>query len=234
MPAQKTKNWKKNGSTRNQSANFKVNFRPYHAANVPKACDLQELQDEHKPKTTAMLRNIPNRFTQATLMQEIDAAGFEGEYDFFYLPMDIQNRTNVGYCFINFTSCAGLQKFMSVFVGYAFQKHSGQKIAQVSEAHVQGFVENISHFSNRAVAHSRNGQYRPIVIHQGTHMDIARAYELLCLVQGEGQQPSGQVARPGPHANNTIKKPLPPGPTCCQTGIFSPGAVVGHNSHGKT
>ena len=49
-----------------------------------------------------MLRNIPNRYSQASLLEEIDLAGFKGSYDFFYLPMDTQNRTNVGYAFINF------------------------------------------------------------------------------------------------------------------------------------
>ena len=49
-----------------------------------------------------MLRNIPNRYSQVSLLEEIDQEGFKGTYDFFYLPMDTQNRTNVGYAFINF------------------------------------------------------------------------------------------------------------------------------------
>ena len=55
-----------------------------------------------RPKTTVMLRNIPNRYSQVSLLEEIDQEGFKGTYDFFYLPMDTQNRTNVGYAFINF------------------------------------------------------------------------------------------------------------------------------------
>lgn len=51
-----------------------------------------------------MLRNIPNRYSQAGLLEEIDHSGFKGSYDFFYLPMDTQNRTNVGYAFINFVT----------------------------------------------------------------------------------------------------------------------------------
>lgn len=57
-----------------------------------------------------MLRNIPNRYSQASLLQEIDAAGYEGTYDFFYLPMDTQNRTNVGYAFINFLTPQDLER----------------------------------------------------------------------------------------------------------------------------
>lgn len=81
---------------------------------------------------------------------------------------------------------------MTDFAGHAFKHHSSQKLARVSLAHVQGFIENIRHFSKTAVAHSRNSQYRPIVIHNGTRMDIADASALLHSVQasssGQGRQ----------------------------------------------
>jgi hypothetical protein len=52
-------------------------------------------------RTTLMIRNIPNKYTQKVLMQTIDEASFYGRYDFFYLPIDFKNRCNVGYAFIN-------------------------------------------------------------------------------------------------------------------------------------
>lgn len=157
-------------------------FRPYHSVSVPKHVDLQQhvLESQNRPKTTAMLRNIPNRYTQATLLSEVDGAGFHGTYDFFYLPMDTYNRTNVGYAFINFVTPDDFDRFTSIFAGYMFQDHSSQKVARVTPAHIQGFIDNIRHFSNRAVAHSRNSQYRPLVIHNGVHLDLAEAYALLC------------------------------------------------------
>eukprot|EP00930_Biecheleria_cincta_P060604 TRINITY_DN46244_c0_g1_i1.p1 TRINITY_DN46244_c0_g1~~TRINITY_DN46244_c0_g1_i1.p1 ORF type:complete len:401 (+),score=71.82 TRINITY_DN46244_c0_g1_i1:75-1277(+) len=220
--ARKKGSRKKGGSSGNQTLDSRVNFRPYHSVSVPKSVALHELLDDRKPKTTAMLRNIPNRYTQATLLEVIDSAGFEQEYDFFYLPMDTQNRTNVGYCFINFTTPAGLEKFISTFVGFSFNDHSSSKIARVTPAHIQGFLENIRHFSNRAVAQSRNSQYRPIIIHQGIHMDITEAYDLLCSVLGDTEKPSARAA--GLQASSA-KRPLPPGPTCSQQTLLVPGKV---------
>ena len=55
-------------------------------------------------RTTLMIRNIPNKYTQKILMQTIDGQGFYGKYDFFYLPIDFKNRCNVGYAFINMAS----------------------------------------------------------------------------------------------------------------------------------
>ena len=187
-------------------------------------------------KTTVMLRNIPNRYSQASLLEEIDLAGFKGSYDFFYLPMDTQNRTNVGYAFINFlTTEAGwnwlcwcvffpqgaslrenlmfwtpwvqeLERFMTEFANHAFKHHSSQKLARVSLAHVQGFIENIRHFSNRAVAHSRNNQYRPIVIHNEVRMDISEASALLCSIQG------GDGSRAAPAASTASGSQAPAKP----------------------
>jgi len=34
-----------------------------------------------------MIRNIPNKYTQKMLLEEIDEI-FKGLYDFFYLPID--------------------------------------------------------------------------------------------------------------------------------------------------
>mmetsp|Transcript_27953 Transcript_27953/g.65039 ORF Transcript_27953/g.65039 Transcript_27953/m.65039 type:complete len:339 (+) Transcript_27953:102-1118(+) len=184
-------------------------FRPYHSVSVPKNADLLHQFHADRPKTTVMLRNIPNRYSQANLLQEIDAAGFRGTYDFFYLPMDTQNRTNVGYAFINFLTSHDLDRFMTEFAGYLFQSHSSQKVARVSLAHIQGFIENIRHFSNRAVSQSRNSQYRPIVIHRGIRMDISEAYDLLCSVQA-GQSAHGQDDVPGPLPPGSVAVP-PPG-----------------------
>mmetsp|Transcript_105107 Transcript_105107/g.250218 ORF Transcript_105107/g.250218 Transcript_105107/m.250218 type:complete len:334 (+) Transcript_105107:79-1080(+) len=175
-------------------------FKPYHSVSVPKHADLLHHFQADRPKTTVMLRNIPNRYSQASLLQEIDLAGYRGTYDFFYLPMDTQNRTNVGYAFINFLTSPDLERFMVEFASYLFQNHSSQKVARVSLAHIQGFIENIRHCSNRAVSQSRNSQYRPIVIHQGVRMDISEAYDLLCSVQ------AGQSSQ-----DDSAKVPLPPG-----------------------
>jgi len=158
-----------------------LGFKPYHAVNVPKHVNMQAVASHggNQPKTTAMLRNIPNRYTQPTLLEEIDKLGFAGEYDFFYLPMDTHNRTNVGYAFINFVSQDQMESFARVFSGSNFKDHSSQKVARVSPAHVQGFYANVQQFWDRAVTHSRNSQYRPMVVLNGVRRDLSDAYQEL-------------------------------------------------------
>ena len=43
----------------------------------------------HDPRTTLMVRNIPNKYTIQDLSYEIDL-NFANTYDFLYLPCDIK------------------------------------------------------------------------------------------------------------------------------------------------
>lgn len=52
-------------------------------------------------RTTCMIKNIPNKYSQALLISFINET-HAGLYDFIYLRMDFKNRCNVGYAFINF------------------------------------------------------------------------------------------------------------------------------------
>ena len=42
-----------------------------------------------------MLRNIPNKYTQEMILQEVESAGLAGKYDFFYLPIDFKVCTSL-------------------------------------------------------------------------------------------------------------------------------------------
>lgn len=52
-------------------------------------------------RTTIMVRNIPNKYTQDMLL-ELFENNNRKKFDFFYLPIDYNNNCNVGYAFVNF------------------------------------------------------------------------------------------------------------------------------------
>mmetsp|Transcript_67972 Transcript_67972/g.183002 ORF Transcript_67972/g.183002 Transcript_67972/m.183002 type:complete len:363 (-) Transcript_67972:384-1472(-) len=151
-------------------------FTPYHSQSVPKTENLQAnlmgRPAANQATTTLMLRNIPNKYTQNSLMEEIDSCGFKATYDFFYLPMDVHNRSNVGYAFINFADSADAKRFYQVFDEHRFQQIQSRKVSSVSYGHVQGLLANLKHFENRAVTHSQNDQYRPVVLQGGKRVDF--------------------------------------------------------------
>lgn len=161
------------GNNNQKNLDSKKAFQPYHALHVPKETNLRsKMQQTVVDATTLMLRNIPNKYTQSLLKQEIDDLGFAGLYDFFYLPMDKQNRSNVGYAFINFLQPASATKCWSVLSNYKFQRYHSRKICAVSPAHLQGFEKNVEHFQDRAVMNARkNEKYRPMVLRDGAHIE---------------------------------------------------------------
>lgn len=78
-------------------------------------------------RTTVMVRNIPNKYTQSMLLQEIDAS-YRGAYDFFYLPIDFKNRCNVGYAFINFMDYRRIVPFFREFNGQRWKNFNSEKV----------------------------------------------------------------------------------------------------------
>lgn len=63
--------------------------------------DLNRLLSGEDRRTTIMIRHIPNKYTEEMLLKRIDRL-HKGTYDFFYLPLDLNNGCNIGYAFINF------------------------------------------------------------------------------------------------------------------------------------
>jgi len=112
--------------------------------------------DAHCGATTLMLRNIPNKYTQPTLQQEIDDNGFAGTYDFLYLPFGLQNKSNVGYAFINCHTPEAAQKFRAAFAAYRFKRFRTQKIGSVCDARIQGLQANLQHFAKRKAWNDKN------------------------------------------------------------------------------
>lgn len=97
--------------------------------------------------TTAMLKNIPNRYTRPMLVERLND-GFHAKFDFLYLPIDFSNKCNMGYAFINFRDPETCQRFTETFHNIeskvCLPGCNSSKICEVSLARVQGQQENIA------------------------------------------------------------------------------------------
>lgn len=123
--------------------------------------------------TTVMLRNIPNKYTQPTLLQALDDKGFRGIYNFFYLPVDYKNHCNMGYAFINFVDHEGAVKFISAFKGYQLPAKSS-KVCDTCWARVQGLKANVEHYRNSPVNDLPDPEYRPLLFQDGVEVAFPR------------------------------------------------------------
>jgi len=104
-------------------------------------------EDDDAGYTTVMLRNIPNKYTQQMLIEQLHRTGFQGEIDYLYLPIDFANRCNCGYCFVNFRTVHARARFVGVFDNVAVQSclpgFNSYKVCQVTRAKWQGRDENV-------------------------------------------------------------------------------------------
>mmetsp|Transcript_44212 Transcript_44212/g.130959 ORF Transcript_44212/g.130959 Transcript_44212/m.130959 type:complete len:423 (-) Transcript_44212:38-1306(-) len=122
--------------------------------------------------TTVMLRNIPNRYNSGTLIGLLDEHGFQGLYDFVYLPMDFQNGVNLGYAFVNLPANTDALRFKEVFHGFSDWRFDSAKVSEVSWAHPhQGLEEHVERYRNSPVMHpSMPDEYKPMIFQSGQRL----------------------------------------------------------------
>ena len=125
------------------------------------ALDLQRLQDGSETRTTLMVRNIPNKYSQQMLLDEVNAH-HQGQYDFFYLPIDFKNRCNVGYAFINFLSPLHILDFVRRFEGQRWRSFNSEKICSITYARIQGKAALVSRFQNSSLL-DKDDTYKPLL-----------------------------------------------------------------------
>jgi hypothetical protein len=128
---------------------------------APKRMDqfVEEHQLDKSQWTTLMIRNIPCRYTQEWLLDEIRTSGLR--CNFLYLPPAIRKHFNLGYAFVNFVTPDEARRFIDYFQGHAFSKQPNSlKRAEVDYAKLQGFQENVTFHSSTRTA---KGENRPWV-----------------------------------------------------------------------
>lgn len=112
-------------------------------------------------RTTLMIRNIPNKYTQQMLLTEINQR-HRGNYDFFYLPIDFKNKCNMGYAFINFMDAESIIPFYKEFDSQKWTNFNSEKVCAISYARLQGKQAMITRFQNSSLL-EKHESYRPLV-----------------------------------------------------------------------
>ncbi|KNA17042.1 hypothetical protein SOVF_083710 isoform B [Spinacia oleracea] len=132
-------------------------------------------------RTTIMIKNIPNKYSQKLVLNMLDnhcihcneqiaVSGDNNQplssYDFVYLPIDFKkncsNKCNVGYGFVNMTSPEATLRLYKAFHHQHWEVFNSRKICEVTYARVQGLEALKEHFKNSKFA-CENDEYLPVV-----------------------------------------------------------------------
>merc|ERR1719410_1359358 len=136
------------------------------------------------PKTTVMMRNLPAGLTRAALLELLEGEGFEGSFDFVYLPMDFASKVCLGYAFVNFISASDAERCWQVFEGFTDWGMGSEKACTVTWGDpYQGLDAHVERYQNSPVMHhSVPDEWKPIILQAAPQHGPSREVDKLKLV----------------------------------------------------
>jgi hypothetical protein len=124
-------------------------------------------------RTTALLRNLPRDFTRARLVELLEDEGFDGTFDFVYVPMDFSSQASLGYAFVNFVTAGDVRRCWEMFDGLAdFGQQSDGKACEVTWAEpCQGLDAHVERYRNSPVMHfTVPDEWKPSIFEDGVRV----------------------------------------------------------------
>ncbi|KAF5838586.1 RNA recognition motif 2-domain-containing protein [Dunaliella salina] len=173
------------------------------------ALNPEKIQRGEDRRTTLMIKNIPNKYTQKMLLATVDEQ-FKGTYDFFYLPIDFKNKCNVGYAFINMVQPIDIIPLMHRFNNRKWERFNSEKVCSISYARIQGRAALVQHFQNSSLMHE-DKRCRPILFTVEDNAAVAGEQEAFPTPSHSGTSSTGAATATEPRslsasANNSHNK----------------------------
>merc|ERR1719469_507684 len=127
-------------------------------------------------KTTVMIRNLPNNFSSAELLDLLSKHGFTGRYNFVYLPIDFNTSVGFGYAFVNFLCQGDAELCLEELKGYREWQVGSDKVLEVVWSTTnQGLLSHIERYRNSPVMHdSVDDAFKPLLLEDGQRVPFPR------------------------------------------------------------
>mmetsp|Transcript_30531 Transcript_30531/g.83867 ORF Transcript_30531/g.83867 Transcript_30531/m.83867 type:complete len:446 (+) Transcript_30531:40-1377(+) len=124
--------------------------------------------------TTIMLRNLPNDYTRQIVLDMLDKFGFEGQYDFVYVPRDFARTAGLGYAFVNMSSHEVAMEVMTKFTGFNDWGLQSSKVCEVAWGHpLQGYDAHVARYRDSPLMHPDiPDDYKPVIFVDGKRADF--------------------------------------------------------------
>jgi len=120
--------------------------------------------------TSVVLKNLPERCTNAEVLELLAKAGFTGQYDFLYVPTDFRNFSAFGYAFVNFVSHEQAQLAFTRLAGLEF---AGSALEVSWCAEHQGYAVHVRRYRNSPVMHPSVPEfYKPLIFKNGVQQSF--------------------------------------------------------------
>lgn len=117
--------------------------------------------------TTIVIKNLPEKCTNAMIVELLDTAGFAGKYDFLYAPTDFRNYSAFGYAFVNMISHELGESAIQHLDGMTAWSENVPVSVDWSQPH-QGYGVHVRRYQNSPVMHPLvPEEYKPMIFRGG-------------------------------------------------------------------
>ena len=113
-------------------------------------------------ETTLMLRNIPTKFNQVSILESFSSRFDTSCVDFFYMPVDFKSQKSLGFAFINFSTYDDLESFVKCFQDLRLCSKSSKTLS-LTLAKIQGKEKNYNLFKSSSVMTIAPPHFRPMM-----------------------------------------------------------------------
>merc|ERR1719401_3067065 len=116
-----------------------------------------------------LISSHANDYSRDMLLELMNGEGFQGTYDFLYMPMDFHRRAGLGYAFVNLVTHEDAIKVRQHFDGFTNWIVNSQKICEVAWGEpLQGLAAHVDRFRNSPVMHEDvPDEYKPALFKSG-------------------------------------------------------------------
>jgi len=124
-------------------------------------------------RTTVLLRNLPRDFTRARLVELLEDEGFDGTFNFVYVPMDFSSEASLGYAFVNFVSAGDVRRCWQIFDGlWEWGQQCEGKACEVMWAEpCQGLAAHVERYRSSPVMHATvPDEWKPAIFQYGVRV----------------------------------------------------------------
>jgi RNA recognition motif-containing protein len=117
--------------------------------------------------TTIVIKNLPEKCTNALVLELLNKSGFEAQYDFVYVPTDFRNYSAFGYAFVNLVSHQMAELVIEQLDGVVAWNQTAPLDVDWSMPH-QGYAVHVRRYQNSPVMHTAVPQeYKPMIFRHG-------------------------------------------------------------------
>jgi len=117
---------------------------------------------------------LPHNYTRDMLLELLDSKGFNGKYDFVYVPYKFKNKTNLGWARVNMVTHPDARAVMRGLTGFAAWKVPSKNVLSVAwNSPFQGLTANVQFCMDNAVMHPDvPEQIKPLLFENGCRISL--------------------------------------------------------------